>query len=105
MNIVERVRKALNVTSNVFDDELRDVVEAAREDMRMSGVPLRVARDESNADVIQAIKCYVKAEQAWEEPAIAQKQMESYTAIVQKLALTYDDRNTLAGGGESGCCA
>ena len=24
MNIVERVRKALNITSNAFDDELRD---------------------------------------------------------------------------------
>lgn len=103
MNIVERVRKALNVTSNAFDGELRDVVEAARRDMEMSGVPRRVARDENNADVVQAIKCFVKADQAWEEPAIAQKQLESYNAIVNKLSLTYDDRNTLEG--EGGCCS
>lgn len=51
MNIIERVRKSLNITSAAFDDELRDVVEAARRDMEMSGVPRRVARDESNADV------------------------------------------------------
>ena len=51
MNIVERVRKALNVTSNAFDDELRDVVEAARRDMEMSGVPRRVARDENAAGI------------------------------------------------------
>ena len=101
MNIVERVRKALNVTSNAFDDELRDVVEAARRDMEMSGVPRRVARDENNADVVQAIKCFVKADQAWEEPAIAQKQLDSYNAIVNKLSLTHDDRNTL--DGEGGC--
>ena len=30
MNIIERVRKSLNITSAAFDDELRDVVEAAR---------------------------------------------------------------------------
>lgn len=103
MNIVERVRKPLNVTSTAFDDELRDVVEAARLDMEMSGVPRRVARDETNADVVQAIKCFVKADQAWEEPAIAQKQLESYNAIVNKLSLTYDGRNTLEG--EGGCCS
>ena len=33
MNIIERVRKSLNITSAAFDDELRDVVEAARRDM------------------------------------------------------------------------
>lgn len=101
MNIVERVRKALNVTSNAFDDELRDVVEAARLDMEMSGVPRHVARDENNADVVQAIKCFVKADQAWEEPAIAQKQLDSYNAIVNKLSMTFDGRNTLDGKG--GC--
>lgn len=101
MNIVERVRKALNITSNAFDDELRDVVEAARRDMELSGVPRRVARDETNAEVIQAIKCFVKSEQAWEEPNIAAKQMESFNAIVNKLALTYDDRNTAESSG--GC--
>lgn len=89
----------MNITSGAFDDELRDVVEAARRDMEMSGVPCRVARDESNPDVIQAIKCYVKADQAWEEPAIAARQMDSYNAIVNKLSLTHDDRNTLDEGG------
>ena len=93
MNIIERVRKSLNITSAAFDGELRDVVEAARRDMEMSGVPRRVARDESNADVIQAIKCFVKADQSWEEPNIAARQMESYNAIVNKLSLTHDDRN------------
>lgn len=95
MDIVERVRKALNITSNAFDDELRDVAEAARRDMEMSGVPRRVAYDETNADVIQAIKCFAKADQSWEEPNIAARQLESYNAIVNKLSLTHDDRDTL----------
>lgn len=99
MNIIERVRKSLNITSAAFDDELRDVVEAARRDMEMSGVPRRVARDEANADVIQAIKCFVKADQSWEEPNIAARQMESYNAVVNKLSLTHDDRNN----DERGC--
>lgn len=89
MNIIERVRKAMNVTSNAFDDEYRDIVEAARLDMIQSGVPAKVARDDDNAVVVQAIKCYVKSDQAWEEPVIAQAQLASYRAIVNVLALCY----------------
>lgn len=94
LSIVERIRKTLNITSTAFDDELADVVEAARCDMIMSGVPETVARDEENGDVIQAIKCFVKADQAWEEPGIAEKQMASYDAIVNKLSLTHDRKVT-----------
>lgn len=90
MTIVERVRNALNITTSAFDGELRDVVEAARADMILSGVPPRVARDDSNPDVVQAIKCYVKSDQAWETPEIAARQAASYDAIVNKLSLTYD---------------
>lgn len=89
MNIIERARKSLNITSNVFDDELRDVVEAARLDMIQSGVPEKVVRDEENQFVTQAIKCYVKADQSWEEPTIAQGQQASFRAIVNVLSLVY----------------
>ena len=97
MNIVERVRKSVNISASAFDDELRDVVEAARHDMIMSGVPPHIARNDDVEGVVQAIKCYVKADQAWEEPAIAQGQIQAYTALVNKLALTYG--NSTAGGG------
>jgi hypothetical protein len=89
MTIVERVRKAMNVTSNAFDDEYRDIIEAARLDMIQSGVPVKIARDDDNAIIVQAIKCYVKSEQAWEEPTIAQAQLASYRAIVNVLSLCY----------------
>ena len=106
MNIVEKVRNAVNVTRNNFDGELRDVVEAARLDMEASGVPRRVTRDDDNPLVVQAIKAFVKWDQAWEAPAIASKQREAYDMIVNKLALTFDGRNTLKVDNDEGggCC-
>ena len=99
MNIVGRVRKSVNVTASAFDDELRDVVEAARHEMIMSGVPPHIARNDEISGVVQAIKCYVKADQAWEEPSVAQGQMQSFTSLVNKLAMTYGDgRHTSEGG-------
>lgn len=96
MAIIDRVRTAVGRTSKALDDDLKDVIEAARIDMIDSGVPVSVARGEDNRLVTQAIKCYAKAQEAWEEPQIAQAQMESYQSIVNKLSLTYRD-------GEDGC--
>ena len=89
MRIIDRVRTAVGRTSKALDDDLLDVIEAARSDMVASGVPVSVAGDERNRLVTQAIKCYAKAQEAWEEPEIAQAQMESYQAIVNKLSLTH----------------
>lgn len=89
MAIIDRVRTAVGRTSKALDDDLLDVIEAARDDMIASGVPASVANDEGNRLVTQAVKCYAKAQEAWEEPQIAQAQMESYQSIVNKLSLTH----------------
>lgn len=89
MAIIDRVRTAVGRTSKAYDDDLLDVIEAARADMIDTGVPVAVARSEDNRLVTQALKCYAKAQEAWEEPSIAQAQMESYQAIVNKLSLTH----------------
>ena len=89
MAIIDRVRTAVGRTSKALDDDLLDVIEAARSDMIASGVPASVANDENDRLVTQAVKCYAKAQEAWEEPEIAQAQMESYQAIVNKLSLTH----------------
>lgn len=89
MGIIDRVRTAVGRTSKALDDDLLDVIEAARVDMIDTGVPASIANDENNKLVTQAIKCFAKAQEAWEEPEIAQAQMESYQAIVNKLSLTH----------------
>lgn len=89
MNIVERVRRSINWTTNVFDPELRDDVEAARLALQMAGVPARVARDEDNAAVVHAIKTYVKSTQAWEDPAVAQAQKAAFDSEAISLAMAY----------------
>ena len=92
MNVTERVRKSLNITSAGYDEELSDIVEAARQDMIHSGVPRDVAYGESDPPdplVLQAIKAYCKADQAYEDPSVADSQLASYRSIVNKLSLTY----------------
>lgn len=96
MNIIGKMRKAVNIKSGVYDDELRDDVEAARIQMMAAGVPVKVVRDDTNQLVTAAIKCYVKSNAAWEEPTIAEKQMQSYLALVNILSLTYRNKEESA---------
>lgn len=92
MAVIDRVRRRVGL-SKAFDDDLKGTIEAARLAMIESGVPFYLARSEDNELVTEAIKCYASAREAWEEPEIAQAQMESFQAIANVLALTYGGKN------------
>lgn len=94
MAIIDKVRLAVGHSTKEFDDDLLDTIEAARSDMIASGVPDHVANDEDNPLVTQAIKKYAQSEEAWEEPDIAQAQMDRYTRIVSKLAMSHRRKKT-----------
>lgn len=88
MAVIDRVRRHVGL-SKVFDDDLNGTIKAARLALIESGVPIGIADSEDNELVTEAIKCYAGAREAWEEPDIAQAQMESFQAIANVLALTY----------------
>ncbi len=55
-------RIALRITSQDFDDEIIDLIRAAREDLALAGVSFVLAADESDPLIKRAIVTYVKAE-------------------------------------------
>ena len=57
MAILAKVKMALRITTNAFDDELTDLISAALEDMGIAGV---VIDDDTDAIVARAVITYCK---------------------------------------------
>ena len=55
--MLEKVKKALRITTFAYDDELSDLIEAAKMDMGIAGV---IIPDEEDALVSRAIITYCK---------------------------------------------
>lgn len=96
IRLVSAVRTALRVSAIVFDQEIEDLIEAAKDDLRLSGV------SESCLDVPEpdplikrAIILYCKAEFGMDNPD-SDKYMASFRSLEVHLALSSD-----YGSGES----
>lgn len=57
LTILEKVKMAVRITSDAYDDELTDLIEAAQLDMGIAGV---IVPDELDAIVTRAICTYCK---------------------------------------------
>lgn len=57
ITLLEAVKKSLRITADVFDDELKELIEAAKNDLKMRGVD-RV--DEVAPLTRQAVKLYCR---------------------------------------------
>lgn len=74
--INDKVKLALRISHNLLDDEIKDVVESARQEMKRSGVQDAVAS--STLEIVEtAIKTYALAYYA-PTPDIGEKYMESF---------------------------
>lgn len=83
------IRLRLRRSSNVLDEEIKDLIRAARDDLVLGGVlPIR-AKDESDALIKQAIATYVKAEFGLDNED-SEKYRDSYHKQKVALALASD---------------
>lgn len=57
MNVLERVKLSLRITTDAFDDELNDLIASAQKDLNIAGVVLPIELD---AICLQAIVTYCK---------------------------------------------
>ena len=57
MAILAKVKMALRITTNAFDDELTDLISAALEDMGIAGV---VIDDDTDSIIVRAVITYCK---------------------------------------------
>ena len=85
--MLNAVKKALRISSEDFDDELTELIRAAKADLMMSGV--RVISD-TNPLVSQAVKLYCKAH--FGDNDSSNKFLNAYQALKISMSLAGDFR-------------
>lgn len=81
--MLEKVRKALRITSSAFDDEITDLIESAKSDLKISGV--KNVREEDPL-IRRAIKTYCKANFGLDNKD-SEKYQKSYDSLKIHLSL------------------
>lgn len=88
--MVEKVKRTLRLTTNVFDDDIEDLIDAALGDLGIAGVD---NLDDSDPMIIRAIETYCKLH--FGEPEEADRLKRSYDE--QKAQLSTNSRYTTWG--------
>lgn len=89
--MIERIKKALRISSNAFDDEVMDLIEGAKADLRMAGVYFV---DETDPLIARAITVYAKANFGMDNPE-ADRFHNSYIMLKQHLSFSGDYREVV----------
>ena len=92
---VATIRQRLRNSSNALDNEITDLINAARADLVLGGVLESKAEDESDPLILQAISTYVKAEFGLDNDD-SEKYRASYKE--QRNGLTLSERYIAEGG-------
>lgn len=84
--MVESIKLALRIKSSAFDEEMNDLILAAKTDLKISGVN---KIDEKDPIILQAIKTYCKANFGLDNKD-SEKYERSYQSLKQHLSLCGD---------------
>lgn len=87
--MLNAIKIALRISHTAFDGEITDLIEAARQDLILSGVSSIKANDDTDQLIKRAVSTYVKANFGFDNPDAVRLQ-ESYTMLKQHLALAGD---------------
>jgi len=80
----------LRISNSAYDSEIYDLVEAARHDLILSGIPSSKAHDDSNPLIRRAIAIYTKANFGFDNPD-SEKLQRSYDLLKMHLTLAGDE--------------
>ena len=84
--MLEKVKLALRIKNNAFNDEIMDLINACKKDLETAGVK---NIDEEDWLIIQAVKTYCKANYGLDNKD-SEKYQASYEMQKQKLSLCGD---------------
>lgn len=84
--MLEKVKAYLRISSNKLDDEINDSINAAIQNLKISGVTLI---NKSDPLIIQAVKVYCKS-QFETDTTKSEKYMQSFELLKQSLSLSSD---------------
>lgn len=82
--MLQKIKDALRVSGSDLDEEIQGLIDAAKADLRLSGI----TKNEDDPLIVRAITIYCKAHFGYEEPAQAELFMKSYNALKVHLALS-----------------
>ncbi|MBE2905402.1 head-tail connector protein [Anoxybacillus flavithermus] len=86
--MLESVKLALRVTVSDFDEEIQDLIDAAKRDLSISGVDVI---DETDPLIRRAIITYCKAHFGYDNPD-AERLQASYESLKEHLSLSFEYR-------------
>ena len=84
--MLNSVKTSLRINNTAFDSEILDLIEAAKMDLKISGVN---KIDETDPLIKRAITLYVKSNFGWDNPD-SERLQESYNMLKQHLSLSGD---------------
>jgi|LSQX01.2.fsa_nt_gb hypothetical protein len=96
MPLLDDVKDALRVSGAALDTEIQDLIDAAKADLRLTGVhPDRIV--DTDPLIKRAITVYCKAHFGYEDPAQAELFLRSYLALKAHLALSKEYTEAVTG--------
>lgn len=85
MSMLDKVKVAMRITHDKLDDEIRDNIISALEEMERAGVPQDIAKEPENYPLVaQAVKTYCQARGAIDQNQ-AERYMESFNYQLDNL--------------------
>jgi len=85
--MLAKIKQVLRITSDAFDDEIQDLIAAARQDLILTGVSPSLAENDEDPLIRRAITIYVKAHFGWDNPD-AEQLKRSYDLLKMHLTLS-----------------
>lgn len=89
MAMLDDIKVTLRITHTALDTEITDLIDAARQDLILSGVLPAKANSNSDALIKRAITTYVKANFGMDNPD-ADRLQTAYTILKMHLTLAGD---------------
>lgn len=86
--MLDKIKLALRVDSDDLDDEIQDTIDAAKADLKLSGV-LESKIIDTDSLILRAIKIYCKAEFSTDDKE-STRYYDSYNMLKNHLCLSQD---------------
>lgn len=91
MALIDELRTILRIgeTQTAFDSEIQPLIDAAKADLKLSGVSEAKTEDVEDPLIKRAITIYVKAHFGWDNPD-AERLQQSYDMLKMHLTLSQE---------------
>ena len=87
VEFISYVRQCLRIINTIFDDEISDLILAAKADLLLGGIIPDKVNNDNDPLIRRAVVCYVKAEFGLDNPD-AERYRDAYQSIRKHLMLS-----------------